>query len=69
MTNQELETFVEGWAREAARHSLSGDQLQLQQNENYFRRVMVAHVGDPMQRESLALLRRALFQRAVEEAA
>ncbi len=69
MTNAELETFVEDWARQAARHSLAGDTLRLQQNENYHRRMMVAHVDNELQREALALVRRSVFQQEVDRAA
>lgn len=69
MSPMELETFVTEWAKEAARHSVAGNTLRLQQNENYFRRVLLAHVPEQPAREALALLRRATFQRYVEEAA
>lgn len=69
MNSRELEKFVEDWARAAARHSLAGDTLRLQQNENYHRRMMSAHVDNDLQREALALVRRAVFQREVDRAA
>jgi len=67
MSGAELERFVQEWAKEAARHGASGDVLRLQQNENYWRRVMLAHVEDPAQRQSLTVLRRALVQKALGE--
>jgi hypothetical protein len=69
MTSHELETFTEEWAAEAARHSLAGDTLRLQQNENYWRRILLAHVAVPEQRQALAVLRRGLFVKATGEAA
>jgi hypothetical protein len=69
VTNAELETFVTDWARRAARYSLAGDVERLQQNENYYRRVMLAHVGNELQREALAVVRRSVFQQEVDRAA
>lgn len=69
MSNEQIEEFVTEWARQAARHSLAGDTLRLQQNENYYRRVMLAHVESQEQREELALLRRSMFQQEVDRAA
>jgi hypothetical protein len=69
MTSHELETFTQEWAEAAARHSLAGDTLRLQQNENYWRRILLAHVAVGAQRNALAVLRRALFVKATGEAA
>jgi len=69
LSNEELERFVKDWAEKAAQASVAGDTLRLQQNENYFRRVMIAHVESPEQREALSILRRALFQQAIDRAA
>jgi hypothetical protein len=69
MNPNELETFTLDWARQAAEHGRNGNQLRLQQNENYWRRMMLAHVPEQGRREALALVRRAEYQRCIEEAA
>lgn len=67
MTGPELEIFAQDWARQAAQHAATGNALRLQQNENYWRRMMLAHVADPQQRQALAILRRSLFVDAIGE--
>lgn len=60
MSTSDLEQFMNDWAAEAAKHSRAGNDLRLQQNENYWRRVLLAHVADPEQRLALGIARRAL---------
>lgn len=64
MNIEEMRNWTVRWAHEAARHSAKGDQLRVQQNENYFRRMVVAHVPGKDERDELTNLRREAFQRA-----
>lgn len=66
MNSQELEKFTMEWAAQAAKYSRDGDMARLQQNENYWRRVLLAHVADPLQRGALSLARRALVAEHLE---
>lgn len=67
MMPNELKRFTEQWAAEAAEHAMRGDAVRMQQNENYWRRILLAHVTDPQQRMALSVLRRALVQQKLDE--
>lgn len=69
MTNRDLETFVTEWAEKAAAYVLQGEKVRLKQNENYWRRMLVAHVENQDQRAALELLRAGLIQQAIDRAA
>lgn len=69
MTKRELETFVTEWSEKAAAHVLRDERVALKQNENYWRRMMAAHVGEPEQVAALDLLRAGLIQKAIDRAA